>query len=283
MSHATEYTFLVFRCAIIYTRKIIVMNIVTGAGGFIGKHFVKSLENVLEIDLDNCDIFLKDFNKWDEVDMIIHQGALSSTTNKDLGMIHKYNVDYSIKLFEKAIEYGIPVKYASSASVYGNQKGIINPLNYYALSKVTVDYWVLDNIDKFKHIQGFRYFNVYGSGEYHKGTMASLVSQFQWQSSVGSIHPFEGSDEIYRDYVWVGDLVNVVLSNTAGSGIYDLGTGSPTAIGTVAQLVSLKTGCQSIPIPFPPPLKGKYQYYTIADMSWLKDYKFKTIKEYLQV
>ena len=259
------------------------MNIVTGAGGFIGKHFVKSLENVLEIDLDNCDIFLKDFNKWDEVDMIIHQGALSSTTNKDLGMIHKYNVDYSIKLFEKAIEYGIPVKYASSASVYGNQKGIINPLNYYALSKVTVDYWVLDNIDKFKHIQGFRYFNVYGSGEYHKGTMASLVSQFQWQSSVGSIHPFEGSDEIYRDYVWVGDLVNVVLSNTAGSGIYDLGTGSPTAIGTVAQLVSLKTGCQSIPIPFPPPLKGKYQYYTIADMDWLKDYKFKTVKEYLQV
>ena len=54
MSHATEYTFLVFRCAIIYTRKIIVMNIVTGAGGFIGRHFVRSLENVLEIDLDNC-------------------------------------------------------------------------------------------------------------------------------------------------------------------------------------------------------------------------------------
>ena len=259
------------------------MNIVTGAGGFIGKHFVRSLENVLEIDLDNCEEFIEKFNRWDDVDMIIHQGALSSTTNKNLAMIHKYNIDFSIKLFEKAIEYNIPVKYASSASVYGNQQGIINPLNYYALSKATVDYWVLDNIERFVHIQGFRYFNVYGSGEYHKGTMASLVSQFQWQSSVGVIHPFQGSDQIYRDYVWVGDLVNVVLSNTAGSGIYDLGTGSPITIDTVAQLVSLKTGCQSTQIPFPPPLKGKYQYYTIADMKWLKDYKFKTVKEYLQV
>ena len=259
------------------------MNIVTGAGGFIGRHFVRSLENVLEIDLDNCEEFIEKFNRWDEVDMIIHQGALSSTTNKDLGMIHKYNIDYSIKLFEKAIEHGIPVKYASSASVYGNQQGIINPLNYYALSKATVDYWVLDNIERFVHIQGFRYFNVYGSGEYHKGTMASLVSPFQWQSSVGVIHPFQGSDQIYRDYVWVGDLVNVVLSNTAGSGIYDLGTGSPITIDTVAQLVSLKTQSKLSPIPFPPHLKGKYQYYTIADMKWLKDYKFKTVKEYLQV
>ena len=257
------------------------MNIVTGAGGFIGRHFVRSLENVLEIDLDNCEEFIEKFNRWDEVDMIIHQGALSSTTNKDLGMIHKYNIDYSIKLFEKAIEHSIPVKYASSASVYGNQQGIINPLNYYALSKATVDYWVLDNIERFVHIQGFRYFNVYGSGEHHKGHMASLVSQFTWQSATGQIHPFEGSDRILRDYVWVGDLVNVVLSNTAGSGIYDLGTGSPTAIGTVAQLISSKTQSKLSPIPFPPHLKGKYQYYTIADMSWLKDYKFLTVEEYV--
>ena len=133
------------------------------------------------------------------------------------------------------------------------------------------------------HIQGFRYFNVYGEGEHTKKEMASLVSQFQWQSVTGQIHPFEGSDEIYRDYVWVGDLVAVALSNTAGSGIFDLGTGQPTSIGTVAELVSSKTQSKLIPIPFPPHLKGKYQYYTIADMDWLKDYKFKTVKEYLQV
>ena len=113
--------------------------------------------------------------------------------------------------------------------------------------------------------------------------MASLVSQFQWQAATGQIHPFEGSDQIHRDYVWVGDLVAVVLSNNAGSGIFDLGTGSPITIDTVAQLVSAKTQSKLIPIPFPPHLKGKYQYYTIADMSWLQGYNFKTVKEYLQV
>lgn len=257
------------------------MNILTGADGFIGKHFKSSLDGVVEVDLDTCLSFLDNFKSWDKIDMIIHQGALSSTTNKNLEMVYKYNIDFSIKLFEIAIEYGIPVKYASSASVYGNQEGIINPLNYYALSKATVDYWVLDNIERFRHVQGFRYFNVYGSGEHHKGAMASLVSQFTWQAATGQIHPFEGSEKILRDYVWVGDLVNVVLSNTAGSGIYDLGTGSPTAIDTVAQLVSSKTQSKLSPIPFPPHLKGKYQYYTRADMSWLKDYNFVTVEEYL--
>ena len=257
------------------------MYILTGSDGFIGKHFKSSLDGVVEVDLENCFDLLDNFRSWDKIDMIIHQGALSSTTNKNLEMVYKYNIDFSIKLFEKAIEYGIPVKYASSASVYGNQRGIINPLNYYALSKATVDYWVLDNIERFVHIQGFRYFNVYGEGEHTKKEMASLVSQFQWQSVTGQIHPFEGSDEIYRDYVWVGDLVAVALSNTAGSGIFDLGTGQPTSIGTVAELVSSKTQSKLIPIPFPPHLKGKYQYYTRADMSWLKDYKFVTVEEYL--
>lgn len=258
------------------------MYILTGADGFIGKHFKKSLDGVIEVEIDKCFDFFDNFKSWDKIDMIIHQGALSSTTNKNLEMVYKYNIDYSIKLFEKAIEYGIPVKYASSASVYGNRSdNVINPLNYYALSKATVDYWVLDNIERFRYVQGFRYFNVYGSGEHHKGQMASLVSQFQWQAATGQIHPFEGSDQILRDYVWVGDLVAVALSNTAGSGIFDLGTGQPISIDTVAQLVSSKTQSKLIPIPFPPHLKGKYQYYTKADMSWLKDYKFLTIEEYL--
>ncbi len=114
------------------------MNIVTGAKGFIGGHFAKSMDNVLEIDIDNCFELLNKFNRWKEVDMIIHMGARSWTTDKDVDAIYRYNIDYSIKLFEKAIEYGIPVKYASSASTYGkcmSTDGIINPLNYYALSK----------------------------------------------------------------------------------------------------------------------------------------------------
>ena len=192
------------------------MNIVTGAGGFIGKHFKNSMKNVVEVEIDDCFKLLENFNRWDEVDMIVHQGALSSTTNKNVDMIYRYNIDFSIQLFKKAIEYGIPVKYASSASVYGNQDKIINPLNYYSLSKATVDYWVLENMDKFKHIQGFRYFNVFGSGEYHKGDQASLVSKFAWQAATGKIHPFVGSDKVVRDYVWVGDIVNgIYLTSVA--------------------------------------------------------------------
>lgn len=257
------------------------MNIVTGAGGFIGKHFKNSMKNVVEVEIDDCFKLLENFNRWDEVDMIVHQGALSSTTNKNVDMIYRYNIDFSIQLFKKAIEYGIPVKYASSASVYGNQDKIINPLNYYSLSKATVDYWVLENMDKFKHIQGFRYFNVFGSGEYHKGDQASLVSKFAWQAATGKIHPFVGSDKVVRDYVWVGDIVNVVLSNNAGSGIFDLGTGNPISIQDVADIVAKKEGVEIEKISFPPHLHGKYQFYTCADMSWLKDYNFMTVDQYV--
>ena len=260
------------------------MIILTGSDGFIGKHFqtMCSYDGLIEVNADNCFNFLQNFNEWDKVSMIIHQGALSSTTNINIDAIYKYNIVFSIELFKKAIKHKTPVKYASSASVYGTQKDKINPLNYYALSKTTVDYWVMDNIDEFEHIQGFRYFNVYGSGEESKGLMASLVSQFWWQArATQQVHPFEGSDEVLRDYVWVGDLVKIVLQNTAGSGIFDLGTGQPTSVDTVARLVSLKTGSSLVPIPFPPHLKGKYQYYTIADMDWLKDYNFLTVKEYI--
>mgnify|MGYP003325946795 CR=1 FL=1 len=256
------------------------MNIVTGANGFIGKHFVKSMDNVLEIDLDNCEEFLERFTRWEDVDMIIHMGALSYTTEKNVGMIYKYNIDYSIRLFEKAIKHGIPVKYEWSASVYGNQDSVINPLNYYALSKITVDYWVKENMDRFSHVQGFRFFNVYGSGETHKGEQASLVSKFNWQSQTGRIHPFADSSKVWRDYVWVGDIVNVVLSNNAGSGIFDLGTGEPITIQMVADLIAQKTKAVVEEVPFPPNLIGKYQFYTKADMSWL-DYKFKTVEEYI--
>lgn len=110
------------------------MIIITGSKGFIGRNFLKKLDNVIELDQDNCWSFLRDFKDWKEVDLIIHQGAISSTIERNINKIHSWNVDYTLLLFEFAIQYGIPVKYASSASVYGNQQGIFNPLNYYAIS-----------------------------------------------------------------------------------------------------------------------------------------------------
>ena len=255
------------------------MIIVTGSNGFIGKNFVNKLSNVYCVEMNDCFEFLQSFDRWNEVKAIVHQGAISSTTETDINKLHKYNVDFTLQLFQKAIEYQIPVKYASSASVYGNSN-TINPLNYYAITKLQIDYWVEDNIDKFSYIQGFRYFNVYGKHEDHKGNQASPVHKFTQQArETGVIKVFEGSDEIYRDFICVDDLVTIVLYNGKLSGIFDLGTSEPISFLEVAELVAEKENAQVEIIPFPEHLKNKYQYYTCATKEF--DCKFMTVEEYL--
>jgi ADP-L-glycero-D-manno-heptose 6-epimerase len=262
------------------------MILLTGSEGFIGRNFVKALESegkkLLLLDKHNCfNPFAHPF-VWENIEMVIHQGAISNTTCQDLNLLYTYNVEYSIMLFEKAIQYGIPVKYASSASVYGdNDYQIVNPLNQYALSKLQIDYWVRENIHKFSFIQGFRYFNVYGNGEENKGDQASPVSKFTKQiKETGSLKIFEGSDKIFRDFVCVDDLVEIVLNNNKSSGIYDLGTSNPVSFEYVAECIVAKYGGKVEKIPFPPHLFGKYQNYTCAKNIW-NNYQFKTIKEYL--
>lgn len=256
--------------------------ILTGSNGFIGKNFKSKLNNLIELDQHNCWQFLNEFKEWDKVSLILHQGAISSTIETDINKIHHWNVDYTLQLFEYAIQHQIPVKYASSASVYGNQQGIFNPLNYYAISKLQIDYWVKDNIDKFKHIQGFRYFNVYGNGEENKGDQASPISKFTKQiKETGKLKLFEESDKFLRDFICVDDLVNVVLNNINLSGIYDLGTNKPVSFQHVAECVANKYNGEIEYIPFPDHLKGKYQDYTCAKNEW-DGYKFKTVEEYLK-
>jgi ADP-L-glycero-D-manno-heptose 6-epimerase len=261
------------------------MIILTGAKGFIGVNFLVHLEQrgktVIKIEENNYLNFRATFKKWDEVELILHQGAISSTVETNLKKIFSNNIEFSQWLFEKAAKYNIPVKYASSASVYGNEQGIINPLNYYALSKVTIDYWVQDNMDRFPLIQGFRYFNVYGTPEDNKGDQASPVSKFAKQvEETGKLELFEGSDKFLRDFIWVGDIIKIVLDNDKGSGIYDLGTSNPVSFQHVAECVAEHYFGKIEYIPFPEHLKSKYQTYTCAKKEW-GDYKFKTIKEYL--
>lgn len=259
------------------------MIILTGSNGFIGKNFKSKIDNdVIEVDIDNCWNFFREFKDWKNVDLIIHQGAISSTIERNINKIHSFNVDYTLLLFEIAIQYEIPVRYASSASVYGNQQGIFNPLNYYAISKLQIDYWVMDNIDKFPSIQGFRYFNVYGDGEESKGDQASPVSKFAKQiQETGKLKLFEGSDKFLRDFICVDDIVNIVLMNKKQSGIYDLGTSNPISFQYVAECVSKKYNGEIEYVPFPEHLNGKYQDYTCAKHEW-DDYKFMTIEEYLK-
>jgi ADP-L-glycero-D-manno-heptose 6-epimerase len=257
------------------------MIILTGAKGFIGRNFKKRLQDVIEVDISNSYDFLNSFSEWDKVSLIIHQGAISSTTEKNLRVLYDYNVLFTLRLFELAIQHKIPVKYASSASVYGN-KNSINPLNQYAISKLQIDYHVMDHINDFKHIQGFRYFNVYGEGEEDKGDQASPVSKFTKQiKETGKLKLFEGSESFHRDFICVDDVVEVVLNNKKPSGIYDLGCGVPVSFKHVAQCVVNRYGGNIEHIPFPDHLKDKYQLYTCANKEW-GDYKFITVKEYLK-
>ena len=259
------------------------MIILTGYNGFIGKAFAEKIdpENLYRVEAEGAFKFLEEYEDWDKVELILHQGAISSTIETDVDKIYRYNVDFSIKLFEKAIEYQIPVKYASSASVYGIND-CINPLNFYALSKVTVDYWVQDHIEEFKSVQGFRYFNVYGKGEDHKGNQASPVQKFTEQiKETGKLKLFEGSRNFKRDFICVDDIVDIVLNNNKPSGIYDLGTSNPTSFQEVAEIIATKYNGQIEYIPFPDHLQGKYQGYTKATKEW-GDYQFKTVRDYVE-
>ena len=261
------------------------MIVVTGSKGFIGQNFLKALKDkeIKEVEKNDSWHFRQSFNDWDKVELILHQGAISHTTSTNLKALQHFNVEFSQWILQQAIKYQIPIKYASSASVYGHTLTDMNPLNYYAISKLTVDYWIQDHINEFSFIQAFRYFNVYGEGEENKGDQASPISKFTKQvKEDGKIKLFEGSDKFLRDFVCVDDVVNLVLENDKEeSGFYDLGTSNPVSFAQVAQWVVDKYGGEIEEVPFPDHLKGKYQEYTCAKKEW-GDYKFKTIPEYLE-
>ena len=260
------------------------MIIVTGAKGFIGKNFLKALKDkeVKEVEKNDSWHFRQSFNDWNKVELILHQGAISHTTSTNLKALQHFNVEFSQWILQQAIKYQIPIKYASSASVYGHTLTDMNPLNYYAISKLTVDYWIQDHINEFSFIQAFRYFNVYGEGEENKGDQASPISKFAKQvKEDGKIKLFEGSDKFLRDFVFVDDVVDIVLNNDKPSGIYDLGTSNPISFQEVGELIAKKYDGTIECIPFPEYLKDKYQKYTCAKKEW--DYKFTTVKEYLQL
>jgi len=260
------------------------MIILTGANGFIGKKFLEKLtgKDVTKVEKNNSWHFRQTFNDWKKVELIIHQGAISSTTCTNLQAIHHFNVEFTEWICQQAIKHQIPIKYASSASVYGNTSDTINPLNYYAISKVIGDYWVQDHMDEFKLVQGFRYFNVYGDGEEDKGDQASPVSKFTKQiKEDGKLKLFEGSDKFLRDFICVDDIAEIVLNNDKPSGIYDLGTSNPVSFQKVAECVVKKYNGEIEYVPFPDHLEGKYQDYTCAKKEW-GDYEFITVEDYLK-
>lgn len=303
------------------------MIVVTGGAGFIGSNLIKALNergerNILLVDnllngrkmhnladLDIADYLDKDqfIKKLDspcflnQVRGVFHQGACSATTEWDGRFVMENNYDYSKRILHWCIAKNTPFLYASSASVYGSgehgfrvERACEKPINMYAYSKFQFDQYVRKILPESRiPIAGFRYFNVYGPREQHKGTMSSTAFHFNRQvSEQKKARLFEGVDgfangEQRRDFVYVGDVVDVNLwffDHPELRGIFNVGTGRAETFNQVAEAVIDWHGEGEIEyIPFPEHLKGAYQSYTQADISGLRqagyDKEFLTVKQ----
>lgn len=290
------------------------MILLTGGAGFIGSNLLHALNQqgvsdilvtdnlanaAKHLNLNNARFYdyldktelLARLHQLPAIEMVIHQGACSSTTETDGRYMMENNYTYSKTLLHFCIEKKIPFIYASSAATYGDGKKGFNdrhddyfPLNVYGYSKLLFDRYVRRMIaQKELHIPvaGLRYFNVYGYQENHKGDMASVIYKMFRQVEEGKpITLFDGSDEIYRDFIFVEDVVNVVLyfmNQQQGQGIYNCGTGAERSFGDIARIfMQLDNKASLNTIPFPEHLKGKYQYFTRAETAALREVGFAT-------
>lgn len=268
--------------------------LVTGYKGFIGSHVYNFLQSegheVVGYDYDEshgCIPYVADF------DNVIHLGAISSTTEMNVPKIFKHNYDFSIKLYRECVAYKVNLQYASSASVYGESSSFredddASPMNPYAWTKFMFDKFVTE-LEPTSRIscQGFRYFNVYGTNEEHKGDQASVFTKFRHQAKEqGKILLFENSDQYKRDFVCVDDICQVhkQMLWKHKSGIYNVGTGTATSFQRVADLFSKKLNVDIEYIAMPDNLKNQYQKYTKADNSKLNsvvDIKWTSPKQWI--
>lgn len=222
-----------------------------------------------------------------KIQAIFHEGACSTTTEWNGRYMLENNYEYSKYLLHYCMDSRISLIYASSAAVYGmdthfkEQPAYEKPLNVYGYSKLLFDQYVRRHFASAQsQIVGLRYFNVYGPREQHKGSMASVAWHFNNQiKAQGKVKLFEGSDgygngEQRRDFIFVNDVVAVnlwFLSNPNVSGIYNVGTGRSQSFNDVANAVIKWHDKGEIEyIPFPDHLKNRYQSFTQADISSLR-------------
>ena len=302
--------------------------VVTGAAGFIGANLVRALNRrgvreIIAVDtltraekfvnLVDCEIeeffdkdeFLARFTEGDfddDIGAVLHEGACSDTMEVDGRYMMRNNYRYSVALLDWCQSNDVPFLYASSAAVYGDsavfreERAHETPLNVYAYSKFLFDQHVRRLLPEHNaQIAGFRYFNVYGPREQHKGRGASVAWHFcrQYRDN-GHVSLFESSGgyaagEQRRDFVAVEDVVKVnldFLDHPERSGIFNLGSGRAATFNDVAtatvnacraangegprSLAELVSDGIIRYIPMPSALAGKYQSYTEADLSRLR-------------
>ena len=301
--------------------------VVTGAAGMIGSNLVQGLnaigvDDVIAVDdmtqgdkfknllgasisdyLDRRE-FYERFERGDfgRVDCVFHEGACSDTMEHDGRLMLDLNYRASKLLLDACQMQGVRLLYASSAAVYGGsstfreEPAFERPLNVYGFSKLLFDNVVRRALPSARtQIAGFRYFNVYGPREQHKGRMASVAfHQFnQWRQEqhvrlFGEYGGF-GPGEQRRDFVFVDDVVAVnlwFLEHPEASGVFNVGSGRAQPFNDVAVAVvnagRAERGDMALPlarlvvsgaieyVPFPDALVGKYQCFTEADLTRLR-------------
>ncbi|MEO6018261.1 MAG: ADP-glyceromanno-heptose 6-epimerase [Polaromonas sp.] len=305
--------------------------VVTGAAGFIGSNLVKGLnargiDDIIAVDdltegdkfRNLADLKIADYIDADdfydlfaegafgEIEAVFHEGACSDTMEPDGKYMMDNNYTLSCELFHACQEQGTRLLYASSAATYGGSDTFREspefekPLNVYGYSKLLFDQRMRRELGaRFEkaetQVAGFRYFNVYGPREQHKGRMASVAfhqfNQFQAEGKVKLFGEYGGYGPggQMRDFVFIDDVVAVnlwFLDHPEASGLFNLGTGRAQPFNDVALAVvntlrknrdeaalSLEDAARGGLIDyvnFPPALVGKYQSYTQADLGTLR-------------
>lgn len=266
--------------------------LVTGHKGFIGSNIAQYLLNQGH-DVEGWEYMPGVIPSTEDYDWCIHTGAISSTTYTDVDQILEQNFEFSVRLAQVCENFGTNLQYASSASVYGptdhfKEDGPLQPQSPYAWSKYLFDRFINQFQDEFEiTIQGFRYFNVYGPGEAHKGDQASPYTKFMQQAKEnGVIKLFENSDQYRRDFVCVEDLCKLheKMFAVETSGIFNAGTGTAVSFETVGRAIAKKYHADIQYIPMPDQLKTQYQKYTCADLTKLNsvvDQSWISIEDYI--
>lgn len=292
------------------------MLVITGAAGFIGSALAAYLNEQGHTDLVLVDDFSAPAKRpnWNrrqyrfamdrtrlfdwlesyrgEVQAIFHLGARTDTTLQDEAVFHQLNLTYSQRLWTFAAQTGVPFFYASSAATYGNgsqgfsdeedRLPFLEPLNPYARSKHAFDLWAVQQTQRPPRWAGFKFFNVFGPNEYHKGRMASVVWHgYQQIRQTGKMQLFRSHRPDYadghqkRDFIYVKDVVKVLYHfwmDRLPSGLYNLGTGQARTFLDLAHALFAALGEPPVIefIDTPASIRDSYQYFTQAEMTKLR-------------
>ena len=243
--------------------------------------------------------YVDDFEVRSRLDTIFHLGAISSTTETDADLIVRNNFTLSKRLWELCAEHELRLIYASSAATYGDgAQGFdddagpvalarLRPLNPYGWSKHLFDRFVAQEVASDDHTPprqwaGLKFFNVYGPNEYHKGAMRSVVAQLYPRLADGeSARLFRSHRPEYedggqmRDFVWVGDCVDVMVwlyENPDVCGLFNMGTGEARSFADLAHAVFAAMGREPEIeyVDTPEEIRDRYQYFTQARMDRLR-------------